>query len=346
MTPPNSQTSIGPRDTMGRPVRDLRISVIDNCNLRCTYCMPKEQYGERYKFLPAEELLTFDEIERLVRVFVRLGVTKIRLTGGEPLLRKDIHDLVARLATVPGVEDLALTTNGLLLARHIDALVEAGLTRVTVSLDSLDPETSGVMNGRGVAPDAVLEGIAAAQARGIDSIKINAVIQKGVNDDEVLPLATYFREQGCVLRFIEYMDVGNMNGWRYDQVVPSKVILDEINAVYPLQPLARNYRGEVASRYGYDDGEGEIGFISSVTEPFCGSCTRARLSADGGFYTCLFASTGHDLRDLLRGGIEDAQLLDHLTAIWKGRADRYSELRSAEAKAQAKPKVEMYQIGG
>lgn len=335
------------RDTFGRPLRDLRISVIDNCNLRCTYCMPKEQYGERYRFLSRDELLSFEEIERLARVFAQAGVTKLRLTGGEPLLRARLDELVARLASVPGIEDLALTTNGLLLPRTAEPLRSAGLDRLTVSLDSLDPEIAGELNGRGVPPSQVLEGIAAAQEAGFDTIKINTVVQRGVNDTSYLELAEHFRGSGCVLRFIEYMDVGTMNSWNAADVVPSAEIRARIAARYPLHPVDPEYTGEVARRYAYDDGMGEIGFITSVTEPFCGDCSRARLSADGQLYTCLFAGSGHDLRSYVRSGRPDEELFEHISGIWSARTDRYSELRELVSEtAEPGRRVEMYHIGG
>ena len=335
------------RDTLGRVLRDLRISVIDNCNLRCTYCMPQDKFGEGYKFLPEDELLTFDEIVRLAKLIMGLGAKKIRITGGEPLLRKGLPDLIARLADIEGAEDLALTTNGLLLRSQARALRDAGLDRLTVSLDSIDDEVFGRMNGRGVRVAHVLEGIDAAHSAGFSTIKINAVIQKGVNDEGAVALAKHFRGTGCIVRFIEYMDAGNRNHWDLSEVVPSKVLMERIHAKYPLRPVARNYRGEVALRYVYEDGSGEIGFISSVTESFCGGCTRARLSADGKFYTCLFASTGTDMKAPLRAGDADEALLDRLVSVWRGRDDRYSELRAAMPEDErAQRKVEMYEIGG
>ncbi len=334
-------------DTLGRALRDLRISVIDNCNLRCTYCMPQEKFGEGYRFLPKDELLTFDEIVRLAELFTGLGARKIRITGGEPLLRKGLPELVTRLAALEGVEDLALTTNGLLLRSHAPALREAGLDRLTVSLDSLDDAVFGRMNGRGVRVAHVLEGIEAARSAGFDTIKINAVIQKGVNDEGALALAENFRGSGCIVRFIEFMDAGNRNRWGLNEVVSSKALMERIHARYPLRPVEQNYRGEVASRYVYEDGAGEVGFISSVTESFCGDCTRARLSADGKLDTCLFAGAGTDLKAPLRGGDSDDALLDLLSALWRARDDRYSELRAAMPEDERhKHKVEMYEIGG
>jgi cyclic pyranopterin phosphate synthase len=343
----NLSTISDVRDTMGRPIRDLRISVIDNCNLRCPYCMPKEKYGEHYEFLPEEALLTFEEITRLAKQFVRLGATKLRLTGGEPLLRKNLPELVSSLSALEGVQEVALTTNGLLLKRHAADLRAAGLTRITVSLDSLDEAVAAEMNGRKVGPHVVLEGIEAAQAAGLTDVKINAVVQKGVNEHTVLDTVKEFRERGLIVRFIEYMDVGNRNGWLLDHVVPSRELVEQISAKFPLRPLDKNYHGEVASRYAFEDGRGEVGFISSVTTPFCGSCTRARLSADGGVYTCLFASEGTDLRSPLRTGETDDELFERLSNLWRGRSDRYSELRSSNTDyPNARPKVEMFQIGG
>lgn len=334
-------------DRLGRRLRDLRISIIDKCNLRCTYCMPKEHYGERYQFLPKAELLTFEEITRLVRVFNRLGVVKIRVTGGEPLLRNSVDTLVGMIRGVEGIEDIALTTNGLLLPNFATKLKAAGLDRVTVSLDALDPDTNGAINGMGIAPDRVLKGIDAAREAGFERIKINTVIQRGVNEHSALELAEHFRGTDCIVRFIEFMDVGNINGWSPTAVVSSREIRDAIHAKYPLRPLDENYSGEVAKRYAYVDGSGEIGFISSVTETFCGGCTRARLSAEGKLYTCLFAHDGFDLRAPLREGASDDELDQLLTGIWSRREDRYSEIRHAERKKnEQRPKVEMYHIGG
>ncbi len=332
-------------DRLGRTLHDLRISVIDKCNLRCPYCMPQDRYGEGYQFLPEAELLTFGEIETVARAFARLGVTKLRITGGEPLLRKDLHHLIRRLSAIEGVDDLALTTNGLLLRRQAAELRDAGLKRVTVSLDSLDDDVSGRMNGRGAPVSNVLDGIAAAQAAGFESIKVNAVVQRGVNDHTVLDLVEHFRGTGIAVRFIEYMDVGTRNHWKLDEVVSSRELRDRIHARYPIRAADANYRGEVASRYVFDDGQGEVGFISSVTETFCGDCTRARISADGVLFTCLFAASGTDLRGPLRGGL-DAESLDALLrSVWGAREDRYSELRAVHG-AQLGTKVEMYRVGG
>lgn len=335
------------RDALGRPLRDLRISVIDNCNLRCTYCMPLEKFGVGYTFLREKDLLSFDEIVRLARLFVGLGACKLRITGGEPLLRKGLAELVGRLSALEGVEDLALTTNGLLLRRHARPLREAGLDRVTVSLDSLDDEVFGRMNGRGVRVAHVLEGIEAAQNAGFTNIKVNAVIQRGVNDEGAVDLAEHFRGTGCIVRFIEFMDAGNRNRWDLREVVSSRELLDRIGAKFPLDPVDENYAGEVASRYAYRDGEGEVGFISSVTESFCGGCTRARLSANGKLYTCLFAGEGTDLMTPLRAGESDEVLLERFRSIWHRRDDRYSELRAAMPEDhRLRRKIEMYEIGG
>jgi len=335
------------RDTLGRQLRDLRISVTDRCNFRCPYCMPAEVYGERYQFLPRSEILTFEEIARLVRVFARLGVTKIRLTGGEPLLRQDLPKLVGILTNVSGVDDLALTTNGFLLERQAQALRDAGLRRITVSLDSLDDAVFGRMNGRSISVGPVLSGIRQAEAVGLNPIKINAVVQRGANDHTIVDLARHFKGTGHIVRFIEYMDVGNLNGWKMDQVVPAAEIFERINAMLPIEPVPPTYPGEVAERFRYLDGGGEIGIIGSVTRPFCRTCTRARLSTDGKLFTCLFASQGHDLRGPLRSGATDGELADVIAKAWGARADRYSEERTRLTEAErAGRKVEMYQIGG
>jgi len=330
-------------DTLERPVRDLRISVTDRCNFRCVYCMPKEVFGREYRFLERRELLSFEEIERLARAFVRQGVTKIRLTGGEPLVRRDIEHLIELLAQIDGVE-LTLTTNGSLLPQKAQALRAAGLRRVTVSLDSLDDKVFRSMNDVDFPVRRVLEGIEAAAGAGLSPVKVNMVVKRGVNDQDALPMARHFHGSGHILRFIEYMDVGHTNGWRMDDVVPSAEILAAIDAELPLEPVDPNYAGEVARRWRYRDGGGEIGLISSVTQPFCGGCTRARLSAEGRLFTCLFAVRGHDLRALVRGGVSDPELDEAIAAIWRGRSDRYSELRTAETAAL--PKVEMSYIGG
>ena len=328
-------------DRLGRPLRDLRISVTDRCNFRCVYCMPKEAFGSDYRFMDRKELLTFEEIERVARVFVGLGVRKLRLTGGEPLVRKDLERLIALLA--PLGAELTLTTNASLLAAKAEALATAGLDRVTVSLDSLDDETFRAMNDVDFPVEKVLEGIDAAAAAGLP-VKVNAVVKRGLNEHAILDMARYFRGSGHTLRFIEYMDVGATNGWRLDDVVPAAEIVDRIAAEFPLEPVDPGYRGEVAKRWRYRDGAGEIGLIASVTQPFCGDCTRARISAEGRLYTCLFALRGHDLRALVRGGASDEELQEAITAIWGKRTDRYSERRS-EATAGL-PKVEMSYIGG
>jgi cyclic pyranopterin phosphate synthase len=330
-------------DTLGRPVRDLRVSVTDRCNFRCVYCMPKEVFGRDYPFLPRADLLTFEEIERLARVFAGLGVEKIRITGGEPLVRRDLETLVGLLARIDGL-DLTLTTNGALLAPKADALRDAGLSRITVSLDSLDDEVFRAMNDVDFPVTRVLDGIDAALAAGLAPVKVNVVVKRGLNEDSVLPMARHFRGTGVVLRFIEFMDVGHTNGWRLDDVVPAAEIVAAIDAELPLEPVEPAYRGEVADRWRYRDGSGEIGVISSVTQPFCGDCTRARLSADGQVYTCLFAANGHDLRARLRSGASDEELTAAIAAIWRARADRYSELRSAATSGLEK--VEMSYIGG
>jgi len=332
-----------PLDTLGRPLHDLRISVTDRCNFRCVYCMPKEIFGKDYQFLPRAEILTFEEIERLVRIFVGLGLQKVRLTGGEPLVRRDLERLVAKLAVL-GDLDLTLTTNGSLLAQKARALAEAGLRRVTVSLDSLDDATFRSMNDVDFPVAKVLAGIEAAQAAGLAPIKVNMVTKRGLNEASVLPMARYFKGTGITLRFIEFMDVGSTNGWRLDDVVPAREIVATIDRELPLEPVLPGYRGEVASRYRYKDGTGEIGVIASVTQPFCADCTRARLSADGSLYTCLFAATGHDLRPLLRGGASDDEIANAIVAVWTERTDRYSELRSSDTAGLRK--IEMSFIGG
>jgi len=329
-------------DTLDRPLRDLRISVTDRCNFRCVYCMPKEVFGHDYRFLPRRELLTFEEIERAARVFVDLGVQKLRLTGGEPLLRRDLEELVGRLAAL-GDLDLTLTTNAALLAQKALALADAGLTRVTVSLDSLDDEVFRVMNDVDFPVARVLAGIDAAAEAGLP-VKVNVVVKRGLNDGSVVDIARRFRGTGHAVRFIEYMDVGASNGWRLDDVVPAAEIVAAIGSEFPLEPVEAAYRGEVAQRYRYRDGAGEIGVIASVTQPFCGDCTRARLSADGKLYTCLFAIRGHDLRAILRSGASDGELDAAIRAVWERRTDRYSELRTEETSSLRK--VEMSYIGG
>ena len=324
-----AQGAVEVRDRFGRPIRDLRVSVTDRCNFRCPYCMPAEIYGEKYEFLPRAELLTFEEIARLTGILVELGVRKVRLTGGEPLVRRGVERLVALLTRIEGIEDLTLTTNGYLLAQKAQALKDAGLQRVTVSLDSLNDQVFKAMNGLGYGTKRVLEGIRTAEEVGLQPIKINAVVQRGVNDHTIVDLARNFKGTGHIVRFIEYMDVGNLNGWKLDQVVPADEIVEKISAELPLEPIESNYKGEVALRYGYLDGSGEIGVIASVTKPFCGDCTRARLSTDGKLYTCLFASDGTDLRGPMREGASDDDLRDLLTGVWNRREDRYSELRTS-----------------
>src|SRR5215207_1229012 len=332
-------------DTLGRPLRDLRISVTDRCNFRCVYCMPREVFGRDYEFLERAELLTFEEIERLARILVGdHGVTKIRLTGGEPLVRRELERLVEMLARIPGLGDLAMTTNGSALARKARALGDAGLRRITVSLDGVDNEVFAAINDVGFPVERVLAGIDAAAAAGLGPIKINTVVKRGVNEHGVVPIARHFRGSGHIVRFIEYMDVGHSNGWRIDDVVPAAEIVAMIDAELPLEPVAPNYPGEVVERWRYRDGNGEIGVIASVTRPFCGACTRARLSADGKLFTCLFATEGHDLRAPLRAGASDAEISAAIETIWRLRNDRYSELRTAETAAL--PKVEMSYIGG
>jgi len=331
-------------DTLGRPMRDLRISVTDRCNFRCGYCMPKEVFGPDHAFLPRTDVLTFEEIERVVRAAVTMGVRKVRLTGGEPLVRRNLEELVAALSGIEGIDDLTLTTNASLLAGKAQALADAGLHRLTVSLDALDDETFMRMNDVGFPVGRVLDGIAAAEVAGLGPIKINTVIRRDINEHAIEELADHFRGSGHSIRFIEFMDVGHSNGWRLDDVVPATEVVATINARWPLEPVDADYRGEVAQRYRYRDGAGEIGVISSVTQPFCGDCTRARLSADGSLYTCLFATAGHDLRDLLRSGADETSLTDALRVIWTGRSDRYSELRTLDTVDL--PKVEMSFIGG
>jgi cyclic pyranopterin phosphate synthase len=337
-------------DKLGRPIHDLRISVTDRCNFRCPYCMPAELYGENYQFLPKAELLSFEVIERLARLFVALGVEKLRITGGEPLLRHELPRLIERLAAIPGQRDLALTTNGYLLGEQAASLREAGLERVTVSLDSLDEAIFKQMNGRTFGPQRVLEGIEVAERAGLGPIKLNCVVQRGVNDHALVDLARAFRGTDHIVRFIEYMDVGTLNGWDLSQVVTAAEIVERIGAEFPLEPVDRNYRGEVANRYRYCDGAGEIGIIASVSKPFCGDCTRARLTIEGKLVTCLFAADGTDLRTPLRSGASDDELRELIEGIWTRRTDRYSEERAALTasgdKSSRKAKIEMYQIGG
>lgn len=330
-------------DKFQRPIRDLRISVTDRCNFRCTYCMPKEIFGPGYKFLPKEALLTFDEITRLAHIFAAMGVRKIRMTGGEPLLRANLDRLIAKLAQIPGLE-LAMTTNGSLLARQAQALRDAGLDRITVSLDSLDDVVFKRMNDVQFPVERVLEGIEVAEKVGLSPIKINMVVKRGVNDHTLLQMARYFKDTPHIVRFIEYMDVGTTNGWQLDDVVPAREIIDRIQAELPIEPLEPNYRGEVAKRWRYQQGGGEIGLIASVTQPFCGDCTRARLSARGQLYTCLFAADGFDLRQLLRNGVPDSSIEAKMMGIWQARSDHYSEIRTEHTARGTR--VEMSYIGG
>jgi cyclic pyranopterin phosphate synthase len=338
-----------PTDTLGRPLHDLRISVTDRCNFRCTYCMPKEIFGADYAFLPRSEVLSFEEIERVARVFVGLGAEKLRLTGGEPLVRRDLPVLVAMLAALrrPDGErlDLTLTTNGSALRVLAGRLADAGLQRVTVSLDSLDDATFSAMNGVDFPVEKVVDGIVGAREAGLGPIKINMVVRRGINEASILPMARWARDEGLILRFIEYMDVGHTNGWRLDDVVPADELVSIVDAEMPLEAVPPRYRGEVATRYRYRDGSGEIGLIASVTAPFCGDCTRARLSAEGRFYTCLFSGEGHDLRAIVRDpAASDADLAAAVAAIWRVRDDRYSDLRT-EATANL-PRIEMFAMGG
>ena len=331
-------------DSFGRSLRDLRISVMDRCNFRCPYCMPEDKYHKDFQFMSSDERLSFEEIVRLAKIFAALGVHKLRITGGEPLLRANLPDLIAELAAVEGIEDIALTTNGILLAQHAAALKAAGLDRVTVSLDSLDPEVFRQMSGGRGSHQRVLEGIKEAEMAGLRPLKVNTVVKRGLNDHTLLDMLKEFRGTGVIVRFIEYMDVGTINHWQRSETVPARELVELINARWPIEATQRNYRGEVASRYTFSDGQGEIGFINSVTAPFCGACTRARLSSDGKLFTCLFAADGMDLRGPLRSGMPDTELTDMIKALWQRRADRYSELR-AQGDAPA-DKVEMYYIGG
>ncbi|MGH8503598.1 MAG: GTP 3',8-cyclase MoaA [Gammaproteobacteria bacterium] len=332
-------------DTLDRPLRDLRISVTDRCNFRCTYCMPRSAFGANHRFLRNDQLLSFYEIERLARVFASCGVRKIRLTGGEPLVRTRLETLVEKLASLPGIEDISLTTNGSLLTRDkAQALKRAGLGRITISLDALDDATFMAINDVDFPVSRVLHAIENAAAAGLSPVKINMVVKRGCNDHSIVPMARFFHGTGHVLRFIEYMDVGNSNGWRHEQVLPAADVAAMISAELPIEPLDANYPGEVARRWRYVDGGGELGIITSITQPFCRSCTRARLSAQGMLYTCLFATRGHDFRSLLREGASDEQIGRRIESIWGRRSDRYSELRTA--RALPTPKVEMSYIGG
>ena len=337
-------------DALGRPLRDLRISVTDRCNFRCGYCMPAEIYGERYQFLPKPEILSFEEIARLARLFVELGTSKLRITGGEPLVRAELPALISMLRNIPGLDDLALTTNGYLLSDQAEPLRRAGLSRLTISLDSLDPEIFKRANGVGLDLGRVLAGIEAAERSGFGPIKFNCVVQRGVNETEIASLAQRFRGTGHIVRFIEYMDVGTLNGWNLADVVTAEEIRESLSVIAELVPVEANYRGEVARRYAYADGSGEVGIIASVTQPFCGACTRMRLSADGSLYTCLFGKSGRDLKQRLRGGATDEELRRAILGVWSQRRDRYSEQRGEESartgQVAPRAKVEMYQIGG
>ena len=336
-------------DKFGRQIRDLRISVTDRCNFRCPYCMPAEVYGEKYEFLPRPHILSFEEIERLTRLFVRIGVSKVRITGGEPLVRANLPDLISKLGVIDGIDDIALTTNGYLLENNATELKDAGLNRLTISLDSIDPDVFKEMSGRPQGPENTLAGIKAAASLGFEQIKINVVVQRGVNEHTLVDTARYFKGTGVIVRFIEFMDVGTKNGWELSQVFTSTEVIHAINAEFPIEPIEPNYKGEVASRYRYVDGSGEIGVISSVSKPFCGDCTRARLSTDGKLITCLFASGGTDLKTPMRSGATDAALAEIITSVWTGRSDRYSELRSRDTEFNSDSdvsKVEMYYIGG
>ncbi|WP_138417844.1 GTP 3',8-cyclase MoaA [Aquibacillus sediminis] len=332
------------QDQFGRPLRDLRISVIDRCNFRCTYCMPKEIFGKDYPFLPQDQLLSFTEIERLVTVFAGLGVKKIRLTGGEPLLRKDLDQLIRKIKGITGIEDIALTTNAVHLVKQAKALKQAGLDRINVSLDALDAKTFQAINDRGVKPDWVIKGIDQALEVGLD-VKVNMVVKKGMNDHEILPMARYFKERGIALRFIEFMDVGQSNGWDFSSVVTKKEIYQQLASEFELEPVERAYFGEVAKRYRYKGTKTEVGFITSVSESFCSSCTRARIAADGKFFTCLFATDGFDLRELVRTDLSDEQIEEKITSIWGNRTDRYSDERTEES-VKNRAKIEMSYIGG
>ncbi len=331
---------------MQRPLRDLRISVTDRCNFRCQYCMPAEVFGPDFAFLPSDKILNFEEIERLVRIFVSLGVKKIRITGGEPLLRKDLPKLIECIRRIDGVEDIALTTNGTLLKKYANDLAKAGLDRVAVSLDSLNEDRFFEMNGHRGKVKTVLEGIEKAAEAGL-LVKINMVVQKGINEQDIITMAEFFREKQHILRFIEYMDVGNSNGWQMDEVVSKKEIIEKLHQVFPLQTVQPNYKGEVATRYQYQDNSGEVGVISSVTDSFCSNCSRARISAEGKLYTCLFATNGTDLRELLRTGADDAAIIQCITEVWENRTDRYSDERNEKtAEKRKRSKIEMSHIGG
>jgi GTP 3',8-cyclase len=333
-------------DKLGRPLRDLRISVTDRCNFRCSYCMPAEVFDKEFMFLPKNDVLTFEEITRLATLFVEAaGIEKLRITGGEPLVRKDLTELIGMLSKVKGIKDIAMTTNGSLLAKQAKALKAAGLHRVTISLDSLDDERFRKINGRNIGVAQVFAGIEAAKEAGL-GVKLNMVVQRGLNDEDILPMVRHFKDTGIILRFIEFMDVGNSNGWNLEQVVSKKEIFDRINKEIPIEPIKPNYEGEVATRFRFKDNDNEIGIISSVTDAFCSSCSRARLSADGKLVTCLFASVGHDLRDLMRSGANDEEVIERMAEIWGGRHDRYSEERLNNTDKKQIRKIEMSHIGG
>lgn len=333
-------------DKFGRPIRDLRISVTDRCNFRCSYCMPKEIFGDDYVFLPKDELLSFEEIERLAQLFAKLGVKKLRLTGGEPLMRRGLPALVEKLMKIEGIEDIGLTTNAVLLGQYAEPLYAAGLRRLNISLDALDSELFGEMNGRGVKPEVILTNIDKAHALGF-TIKMNMVVKKGTNEQEILPMAQHFKERGITLRFIEFMDVGNDNGWSFDKVVTKKELLERLQAVHMLVPVEEEYYGEVAKRWRYEDNDAEVGFITSVSESFCSTCTRARLSSEGKLFTCLFASEGFDLRALIRDGATDEELAMAITGVWENRTDRYSDERTEQTvKNRKNKKINMSYIGG
>ncbi|PIC57691.1 GTP 3',8-cyclase MoaA [Sporosarcina sp. P12(2017)] len=331
-------------DQLGRPIRDLRISVTDRCNFRCTYCMPKEVFGDDFVFLAKNELLSFEELERLARIFAQLGVKKLRLTGGEPLMRRNLPELIQKLHDIEGIEDIGLTTNAVLLGQYAQPLYDAGLRRLNISLDALDPELFGQINGRGISPALVLKNIQKAQDIGF-TIKVNMVVQKGVNESEILPMATYFKERGITLRYIEFMDVGNDNGWSFKKVVTKKEIYDMLAAEFDMEPAEEDYYGEVAKRYRYIGTNAQVGFITSVSESFCSTCTRSRLSSEGKLYTCLFASDGFDLRELIRSGKTDEELYEVIANVWRGRKDRYSDERT-EQTVKNRKKINMNYIGG
>ena len=334
------------RDHLGRPLKDLRISVMDRCNFRCIYCMPEEKFHSRFNFLKSSERLSFDEILRVTKLFSDLGVSKIRITGGEPLLRVNLSELIGDLSTLKKIEDIALTTNGVLLKKYSEELKACGLNRITVSLDSIDPDQFKKMTGGRGNLETVLEGISEALSVGFKKVKINAVIKRGINDDQVIEMVDYFKEQSVIIRFIEYMDVGNLNQWKLNETVGSDEVIKKLSEKWQLEPLDQNYEGETAQRYQISGSETEIGLISSVTKPFCGSCTRARLSSDGKLYNCLFASQGKDIRSWIRNGKSDEFIKNELASIWKERRDRYSELRYSDKTDKTDEKVEMYYIGG